>query len=337
MRKILTLSLLLVSMTLFGTFMYHQVQSYLDQKNYLGPGERITVGNLKYHIYCTGLGTPTIVMEAGLGENSLSWYGIQGELSKRTRTCTYDRAGLGWSDGIDKKYSLDEISNDLNILLNNASVPGPYVLVGHSRGGIYVRNYYKKFSNDVTGIVLVDSTHEQGVERSYEYLRESYNKQEWQMRFASVLSHLGIIRILKLADAKYRGDVLPENILISKTAVQNLTKSAIAVTNEISVMRGGIQTPLSPPSRLNDLPLIVISSGKRIPPDYRVDEIKENLTQQEKVKIIEYSLQKELANLSSHSKHIFAENSGHFIMYDEPELIIDSVESMIHEVRLLKK
>ena len=102
---------------------------------YPAPGQMIGVGGYRLHINCTGTGSPTVVIEAGLGEPSLMWALVQPQVSTTTRVCAYDRAGLGWSDKSPKPRTAEIMVEELHTLLKNANIPGPYVMVGHSTGG----------------------------------------------------------------------------------------------------------------------------------------------------------------------------------------------------------
>jgi pimeloyl-ACP methyl ester carboxylesterase len=120
----------------------------------------IDVGGRSMHIHCVGRGTPTVVMEAGHGEGGGTWSGVQAEIGKQTRACAYDRAGLGFSYKPGKPRAVAEALQDLRALLATAGVRGPYVLVGHSIGALYVRLYAAEHPDDVAGMVLVDGTTE---------------------------------------------------------------------------------------------------------------------------------------------------------------------------------
>ena len=122
------------------------------------PGEIYIVNGHKMHMYCTGSGTPTIVLEAGLGDDAIVWGGVQPVLSKTTRVCAYDRTGLGWSDPLPPPRDADHIAADLHGLLREAKITGPVVLMGHSMGGIYLRDYASRYPENVAGIVFVDSS-----------------------------------------------------------------------------------------------------------------------------------------------------------------------------------
>jgi pimeloyl-ACP methyl ester carboxylesterase len=113
-------------------------------------------GGFKMHIYCTGKGGPTVVLDAGLGELSLSWTLVQEQLSNHTRVCSYDRAGMGWSEEGLKPRTYMRIADELHVLLQAAGEQGPYVL-GHSNGAHTVRFFMQKYPAEVAGIVLEDA------------------------------------------------------------------------------------------------------------------------------------------------------------------------------------
>lgn len=118
----------------------------------------VDVGGHRLYPSCTGEGSPTVILDAGMGGSSRSWSRIQPEIAKFTRVCGYDRANTGESDSVSKPRTIEQIVDDLNNLLTNAKVPAPYVLVGHSFGGMNVRMYAAKYPADAAGMVLVDSS-----------------------------------------------------------------------------------------------------------------------------------------------------------------------------------
>jgi pimeloyl-ACP methyl ester carboxylesterase len=124
------------------------------------PGTLIDLGSHKLHLACVGSGSPAVILEAGAGNFSDRWAPVQAIVSKRLRTCAYDRAGSGWSEeGPDPRTMRQEVF-ELHAMLQAARVAGPYLLVGHSYGGLLVRLYADKYPGDVAGVVLVDPTHE---------------------------------------------------------------------------------------------------------------------------------------------------------------------------------
>jgi pimeloyl-ACP methyl ester carboxylesterase len=137
---------------------YQTLGAAADAKAYPMPGQLIDVGGHRLHLSCTGAGTPTVVLEPGAGgmSSSLGW--IAPAVARDTRVCVYDRAGRGWSEPADSAQDGAQIATDLHTLLQRGQVPGPYVLAGHSFGGLYVLTFAARYPDEVAGMVLVDST-----------------------------------------------------------------------------------------------------------------------------------------------------------------------------------
>ena len=127
------------------------------------PGKILDIGGTKLHINCTGAGAPAVILESGFPGVSLDWVLVQPEVAKFTKVCSYDRAGFGWSGLGKQPRTANQIADDLGELLVAAGVAPPYVLTGHSVGGIYVRVFTMKHPDRVIGMVLVDATHEGAV------------------------------------------------------------------------------------------------------------------------------------------------------------------------------
>ncbi len=121
----------LLGLLLVG-YIYEPMAEAADAKAYPPPGELVDVGGYRLHINCTGSGSPTVVIEAGLGDWSTSWGFVQPEVAKTTQVCTYDRAGMGWSEAGPLPRDAAQFAKELHTLLQSANIPGPYVMVGHS-------------------------------------------------------------------------------------------------------------------------------------------------------------------------------------------------------------
>src|SRR4051794_24787976 len=139
---------------------YEAISGAGDARRYPAPGQLVDVGGYRLHIQCVGAGSPTVVLDAGLGGSSLDWSLVQVELGRTTRMCAYDRAGMGWSDPGPQPRTPRQIADELYTLLTNAGVAEPYVLVGHSLGGKNVRLFALSHSEQVVGMVLVDTRSE---------------------------------------------------------------------------------------------------------------------------------------------------------------------------------
>jgi pimeloyl-ACP methyl ester carboxylesterase len=122
------------------------------------PGQLIDVGGHRLHLSCIGSGSPTVVLEPGAGGMSSDLGLVAPAIARDTRVCVYDRAGRGWSDPADTTQDADQIATDLDTLLRRAEVPGPYVLAGHSFGGLYTLTFAAHYPEQVAGMVLVDTT-----------------------------------------------------------------------------------------------------------------------------------------------------------------------------------
>lgn len=151
------------------------------------PGNLISVYGRQMHLYCTGTGSPTVVMEAAASATWLAWRRVQPELSQFTRVCTYDRAGHGWSEPRPGLRDAEAVVRELHLLLNQAGVQPPLVLTGHSAGGLYVREYARQFREEVVGVVLIDSSSPRqldelpGWRASYEQNKRDYaGKLRWE-------------------------------------------------------------------------------------------------------------------------------------------------------------
>jgi pimeloyl-ACP methyl ester carboxylesterase len=137
---------------------YETVRSAADAGDYPMPGRLVNVGDHRLHLNCTGSGSPTVVLQAGGGEMSSAFGWIAPAVAKETRVCVYDRAGHGWSEPITTAQDAAQVAADLHTLLENGQVPGPYVLAGHSFGGLYTLTYAALYPDEVAGMVLVDTT-----------------------------------------------------------------------------------------------------------------------------------------------------------------------------------
>lgn len=175
---------------------YQGIAMANDKTNYPPPGELIDINSHQMHLYCVGTGSPTVVLESGLGETHLNWSAVQAEVALITRVCSYDRPGFGWSDPTDDVSYSPDVATTLHTLLSTAGETGPYILIGHSYGGIHVRSFAYQYPDDVSGIVLVDSSHEQ------QRANDSDEGNSPLIQLCSSIAPFGLIRILNLAESQ---------------------------------------------------------------------------------------------------------------------------------------
>ena len=154
-RALGAVTAILVFILLLGAT-YQGVATALERREFARPGGMVSVGDHQLHIYCTGRGTPSVVLEAPAAGLSAAWADVQRQLSAVTRVCSYDRAGLGWSESGDRPFDPDAVSGELRTLLTRANVPGPFVVVGHGLGAAFARMYAARPDADAVALVLVD-------------------------------------------------------------------------------------------------------------------------------------------------------------------------------------
>ncbi|HSL31516.1 MAG TPA: alpha/beta hydrolase [Anaerolineales bacterium] len=237
---------------------YQTIATAMDRRALPAPGQRIDVGGYSLHLYCTGQnmgGRPTVILETGLGATSSSWGWIQPEIAKTTRVCAYDRAGMGWSDPSPAPRDAQNIATDLHTLLQNAQIPGPYVLAGWSYGGMYIRQYAAQYPDEVVGMVLLDSSSpEQCI--STPDTQAQCDTMAITFTLAPILTRFGVLRLMGLS-MPASGLPSPQNeeLLASFSATKDwVTQSAEFFASPSTRGQG-----LNSESR-GDIPLFVLSA-----------------------------------------------------------------------------
>lgn len=284
------------------------------------PGQRIEVDGTQIHLNCIGEGSPTVIMESGLNDFSLHWAYVQPEVTKFAKVCTYDRAGLGWSQPSSRARTTGVIIDELHTVLTKAGLEGPYILVGHSFGGILVRAFAHQYPGEVVGMVLVDSAHENQLAR-LPAMHKAFDQLVQQFSLLGSLSSLGLIA---LSPDQIPNQGLPDRALVEYRALLATTNYFDAAAIESKAFRATLEeTADLPLATLGDLPLIVLSRGQEDPsPALTATEVAQNAEAWQR-------MQAELAALSTQSQHIYAEQSGHYLQLQQPALVIDAIKQMI--------
>jgi pimeloyl-ACP methyl ester carboxylesterase len=303
--------ILVLGLVLAGT-VYESAAEAADVGNYPPPGQMVDVGGYRLHINCTGTGSPIVVIDAGLGDWSLKWSGVQAEVSKTTQVCTYDRAGMGYSEAGPLPRNAVQMAKELHTLLGQAGIPGPYVLVGHSMGGLPVRVFAHDYPAEVSGVVLIDSMSPgQMSQPPTEVSEPQTSSQSGGVSLPSLLARIGLVRLLNgplgiIQHLPSEGNSAYSALSVAPRSVQAWVDEGAAM-NESLAQADAIKS-------IGDVPLIVLTAGLNDLAGWP-------------------TMQAELLLLSSDSQQIIVEDSGHDIAIEKPEAAVAAIVQMVGQLR----
>ncbi len=313
------------------TSLYHAISLAIDERKYPATGKLVDVGGFRLHVTIRGEGSPTVVMDAGLAHVSAVWTLVQPEVARFTRVCTIDRAGHAWSDHGPLPRTSRQICQELHALLTNANIEGPYVLVGHSFGGLNMYLYASMYPEEVAGLVLLDALSRDinlHIPREFGYFIVA-NRLKYFL-FAR-LTRLGVARLylrMKGVDAAQDFIVHLPLELRYATIAGYLRKTFVAAARESASLRASVEQARRA-SPLRDIPLVVVAHG--------IAEMFEGQMSPREAAQAEQRWQKmqaELAQLSPSGKYIVAEKSGHKIHIDQPELVVEVIRQVVEAARM---
>ena len=279
--------------------------------NMLGPppGQMVDIGGRRLHIKCQGVGTPVVIFDSGIGGFSLEWVTVQRILASKVRTCAYDRAGYAWSDPGPPPRTTSQLVWELHTLLHKAGLAPPYLLAGHSFGGYNVMYFAKLYPAETAGLVLVDSSHPEQTER----LPDLPSRRD-----KAATSELVTLFQGQSTFAYYPEDVRPVLMHILSSVRLYSTQHWESLNFALSAQQVKRAGPLP------DVPLVVISRGKRVWPE---DPYGDALEREWK------KMQEEMAGFTPHGRQVIAEQSGHLVHLEQPDLVAESILSIVNEVR----
>src|SRR5215218_3659065 len=280
----------------------------------------VSVSGHDMQIYCTGKagGGPTVVMDAGLGGGLLDWQTVQPKVATFARVCSYDRSGIGWSESGPTPRTSQRIVKELHALLSDAGEEGPYVLVGHSFGGANVQLYASEYPEEVAGMVLVDSAVDTRV--LDKDLRKAVAGIQPSPLTIKATVPLGIPRLLAS-----QGGSLPKRLAQERTAIYNSTRHLYAVADESATVQKSVAEATDADPSLGEKPLVVLSAGARQFPALTNKQEKRTNEQMN-------DFEAGLTDLSRNSK-LVARNSEHYIQFDRPVLVVDSIRRVVEGAR----
>jgi pimeloyl-ACP methyl ester carboxylesterase len=307
---------------LAGGFVYEHVGAWRDAHVLTQVGRFVDIGGRRLNIHCMGAGSPTVVFVSGRTAPGYVWTPTQRGVSVFTRACWYDRADLGWSDsGPDPAWG-DAAARDLHVLVRNAGLQRPLVLVGHSFGGHIVRLYHHAYPGEVSGMVFADAAHEDaGTIRGMPH-RDRPPMPRSVIRALSIgLGRLGMARFMSSdpgpppADwAAQEWDVLARLRRQRKVLLADAKVGPGRASDDLVRAAGGLE----------DMPLIVLTQGKASSPSSAAPGVLTGWT----------ALQGRLAARSRRGRQVLVPDSGHGIPEEAPGAVIGAVREIVAEVRV---
>jgi pimeloyl-ACP methyl ester carboxylesterase len=298
---------------------------------YTKPQQMVDIGHgRRLNLYCQGTGSPTVILDAGMGDSTISWALVQPALSGRTRTCSYDRAGLGFSDAATRPGTAHNIAEDLHALLQAAHIDPPYILVGHSAAGMTVRVFADRYRTEVVGIVVVEGSHEDQSSRSWA-IEAPGQKDKWDASLKDTTcldaAKNGTIKKGTPAYAKCVGDDDPrysKDINEAITKYEASRKWQLAATSEKqNIFYASAEQTRATRKDFGDMPIIVLTHS---PYPKNKDWTQE---EQDQHTLLWEDMHTEIAAMSTHGVNMIVPRSGHYIQYDRPEIVIDAVNQAI--------
>lgn len=302
-KKILLAGLLIFAGLSIVGFIYEKIVEVIDAKTITPPGQIVMVDGHKMHIYCTGeneIGKPTVILDSGAGDNWESWRRVQPEVAKRTRVCSYDRSGLGFSETAKNDHSNVTVAKELEELLQVANIQPPYIMVGHSIGGFNIRLFAQNNKDKIVGLVFVDPSLE-GMQKSEESLSAKIS-----FGLISVLARYvtgtGLYRLILTAFPDFRPYTTSNAVSRAGVATVKVMNTTIKESKNVSY------DAVKSADNFGSVPLIVLTSKETAAYD---------------PSWLFWS--KDLARTSSNGKQITVKDSSHYIQIDQPQIIVDSI------------
>jgi pimeloyl-ACP methyl ester carboxylesterase len=329
--------LLVVFLPLSG-FLYQAAGSARDRRKFPPPGWLVNIGGRRWHLVEAGQGSPTVIFESGISASSLNWRFLHAEIARFTRACAYDRAWLGWSDPAATPRVASQLVEELHALLEAASVPPPYILAGHSFGGLLVQSYAAAYPDHVAGLVLIDPL---PAKEWAGVTGQRLRILRWGIRLSrrgALAARLGLVRI-SLALLSGGARKIPKLVarLTSGRAESTLSRLVGEVQKMPPQVWPMVQAHWCQPkaflgmaeyfralpasaeqaAALSDLPRIpvsILSAANSTP--------------------AQLAERNAIAGRSPHGKHIVVPDCGHWIHLDQPQVVIDTIREMVELIRI---
>ncbi|PYR88145.1 MAG: hypothetical protein DMF84_29630 [Acidobacteria bacterium] len=265
------------------------------------PGHLVDIGGYRLHLWCTGDGAPAVILDTGLGGSSADWGFVQPDVARFTRVCSYDRAGMGYSDPGPSPRTARRIASELAELLVRSGIGGRVVLVGASIAGFDVRVFASDHPERAAGLVLVDASHE-----------DQAHEVPQMARFVPLLSTIGVLRLFGVSFGQ-RIESLAPSVRQFARATSFRAAGYQTAADEIIHIRQSASEVRSSRRKLT-IPVLVITGGRGADENWR-------------------QLQRDQASLSERGCLMLAQESGHVVSIDQPEVVVDAIRTVVETAR----
>lgn len=287
----------------------------------------------RLNLYCLGEGSPTVVFDAGLGDSTVTWGLIQSEIAVRTKTCSYDRAGLGFSDPAMRPGTSANSAEDLHRLLRAARIAPPYILVAHSLGGMNVRLYADRHLSEVAGMVLVDPSHEdmsRGSAITGPDARAKWDVSLVDRRACITTARTGFVPCTDT----FKSCVPPDDAQLSPAInasllqIRKLASFQQAVFWEMeNVYDASADAVRTARRSYGDMPLIVLTRSTDPKGAHQTLEQHDAMTR------LKEELHDQIASLSTRGVNRTVVDSGHYIQFNQPQVVTDAILEVLDSTR----
>jgi len=296
---------------------YEQLGRRAAVRDFPPPGRLVEFDGKLSHIHCMGRGSPTVVLEAGLDiDGSQTWAPVQSRIAETTRVCSYDRAGILWSEPRAEPRDANRIADELHGVLQAAGGAPPYVQVGHSLGGLLVRVYTQRFPAEVAGVVLVDASHPEQFERYPQPVRQLLARVN-SLRPSRLVARLAFI--FGVARLRAPAPKAPAQAFLWRSIPHGYYGELAA--------RDAMSAEGEAAGIFQDRPLVVLTAGKASPVPGVSDSVLAAFYD------TWVALQAELATLSTNSIHRVVEGSSHYIHRDSPDAVVEAIGEVVESIR----
>lgn len=301
---------------------------------YLGPARLVDIGGRRLNLYCHGTGSPAVIFDSGGSDTTIAWALVQPAISKTHTTCSYDRAGLGFSDASDRPGTSGNDVDDIHKALQVSHIKPPYLLVGHSSGGMAVRVFADRYRDEVVGMVIVDGSHEDQMSRAKA-------RAALEAREMPALAHRDVPAAPDCVDAAKSGAIPKDSpafkpcvgemypgvdqaiAAATVTAMASLKFQKASASEQANFATVSADETRATRRDFGDMPIIMLTHAPRPAPQGLPQAMQDRRT------MVWEQLHNEVAAMSTHGANWIVPRSGHTINYDRPEIVIDAINQVL--------